>query len=71
MGAKKKKGGKKKGGGKDLLKKLMETPEELIIKENLTERIVIERLGISLDELEEENNELFTTFKQNIADYKE
>ena len=33
------------------LKLFAESPEELIIKEHLYERIVIEKLGLKLDEL--------------------
>lgn len=49
MGAKKKGGKKKGGGGKDILKKLAETPQELLVKESLNEQIVIDKLTIRLD----------------------
>ena len=70
MGAKKKKGGAKKGGGKDLLKKFAESPEEFMIKENVTERIVIDRLTLRLDLLEEENADLVKEFHSKMKDYK-
>lgn len=41
-----------------------------MVKENLSERIVIERLQISLEELEEENKEFFTEFNENQEFYK-
>jgi hypothetical protein len=41
-----------------------------LVKENLSERIVIERLQISLEELEEENKEFFTEFNENQEFYK-
>ena len=49
----------------------MESPEELIVKENLTERIIIERLNIGLEELEEENKELFCELKTDIEKHKQ
>jgi|DEB0MinimDraft_12_1074336.scaffolds.fasta_scaffold109512_1 hypothetical protein len=70
MGAKKKKGKKKGGAGKDLLKKFAESPEEFMIKENVTERIVIDRLSLRLDLLEEENSELVKEYHDNIRDFK-
>ena len=44
------------------MKKFAETPEELLIKDNLTSRIVVERLSLRLDEMEEDNKELVTDF---------
>ena len=55
----KKKGGKKKGkkGGDAaaMLKKFAESPHEFMIKENMTEIIVAELIGLNLEGLEEEN----------------
>ena len=50
MGGKKKKGKKKKGGN-DLLKQFAESPEEFMIKENISEKILYEWLSINLQAL--------------------
>ena len=59
MGGKKKKGKGKKGGkSKDILKQFAESPEEFMIKENVNENIIFERLSCHLEILEEENAEV-------------
>jgi len=68
-GGKGKKGKKKKDTG--ILKAFMETPEETLIRENLTEGIVFDRLTLELDLLEEENDEIREEFLQMDKDFKE
>lgn len=41
-----------------------------MIKENLDSRIVFERLGLRLDMMEEENEELVETFHSKMKSYK-
>ena len=53
------------------MKKFAETPEELLIKENMTSRIVVERLSLRLDVMEEDNKELVTDFQFKVTDFKE
>lgn len=58
MGPKKKgKKGKKGGDNAAMLKKFAESPEEFMIKENMTEIIVNEIVGLRLEELEAMNKE--------------
>ena len=73
MGGKKKKGKgkKKKGGAPAYLKMIAESPEEYMVKESISERIVIERLAIGLAELEEDNQEIVQTFHTMLHDFKE
>ena len=41
-----------------------------MIKENLTERIVIDRISLRLEILEEENKELVTDYHANMKEFK-
>ena len=71
----KKKGGKKgkKGKGGDaaaMLKKFAESPQEFMIKENMTELIVREIIGLRLDELEEENKQRILDYHRDLEAYK-
>jgi len=71
MGPKKKgKKGKKGGDAAAMLKKFAESPSEFMIKENMTEIIVHEIIGLRLEELEEENKTRVTEYHRMLKDFK-
>lgn len=71
MGPKKKgKKGKKGGEAAAMLKKFAESPREFMIKENMTEIIVHEIIGLRLEELEEENKTRVTEYHRMLKDFK-
>lgn len=52
------------------LKKIAESSLEAVIKENMNERIILEKVRIAMDELEDENLELFDGLRYKHDNFK-